>query len=492
MALAPYFGKNVVAISQLLGGFTPERLEEVLRDVIVGITFDETTAQLAEGQAILDMLVRLFARLYPKVSILGPNLYREKLLALAISINPSIEIADTPTINVAVGLGRPLDQQLYVGSNGWVASVSATGPLSVGASSNRIGAGIAACLGASWVFKTIFLPTESAETEVTFSGYSVERGDIPGPEIGDVDIQSAVLVGVGAVGNGTLWALLGLRGSLHVLDPQLIELSNLQRYVLTTSEDEHRVKVDLASDVLRTSWYVHPYKQSWAEFVQKNGYNWDIVLVALDSAKDRRSVQTSLPRWIANAWTQLGDLGISTHDFLNGACLSCLYMPKEKSLGDDEIVARALRVPEKSREIRDLLAQNRPASPALLELIAERLQVDLHSVKPFERRPLRTLYVDGLCGGAILPRSNNNDLARDMQVPLAHQSALAGVLLAAALIKHAVEPKCGTYVNRINLMRDIGQDLTQRAQKDPNLSCICADEVYKKVYRSKYGAKAPT
>src|SRR6266403_734495 len=61
-----------------------------------------------------------------------------------------------------------------------------------------------------------------------------------------------------------------------------------------------------------------------AEFVRTAGYDWPHVLVALDTAADRRSVQASLPKWIANSWTQPGDLGLSVHGQFDGpgACLS--------------------------------------------------------------------------------------------------------------------------------------------------------------------------
>ena len=69
------------------------------------------------------------------------------------------------------------------------------------------------------------------------------------------------------------------------------------------------------------------YKCEIAEFLQKKRYKVDRLLLALDSAYHRRAAQASLPRWIANAWTQPGDLGVSTHDFLDGACVYCLYLP---------------------------------------------------------------------------------------------------------------------------------------------------------------------
>ena len=67
-------------------------------------------------------------------------------------------------------------------------------------------------------------------------------------------------------------------------------------------------------------------------------------------------MQGSLPRWIANAWTQLGDLGVSSHCFLGqDACLACLYLPTQKSKSQDQIVAEGLKIPQLRDQVRVLL-----------------------------------------------------------------------------------------------------------------------------------------
>ena len=63
----------------------------------------------------------------------------------------------------------------------------------------------------------------------------------------------------------------------------------------------------------------------------------------------------------------------------------------------------------------------------------------LAKLLPFEGRPLRTLYTEGFCGGAVIPLGDPERPANDVHVPLAHQSALAGVLLAAAAVGHLTD-----------------------------------------------------
>ena len=92
-----------------------------------------------------------------------------------------------------------------------------------------------------------------------------------------------------------------------------------------------------------------------ARLLEKTHHQAENLLLALDSAKDRRAAQASLPRRIANAWTQPSDLGVSQHEFLDGACVNCLYLPEIRQRNEDDIIAEALGVPERLMEVRELL-----------------------------------------------------------------------------------------------------------------------------------------
>lgn len=206
------------------------------------------------------------------------------------------------------------------------------------------------------------------------------------------------------------------------------------------------------------------------------------VLSAVDSAAARREIQSTLPRWIANGWTQTGDLGVSDHNFLNDACLACLYLPNAESPSEDEVVATALRVPEYQTQIRDLLYRGLPAPDELLNLITERLGVAADTAASFANRPIRELYVDGICGGALIPAGVG---PAQIHVPLAHQSALAGVMLAAHLARRAAGSILPTtQVTRIDVRREVPDHPHQRAGKDVRGICICQDDDYVSAYKT--------
>jgi hypothetical protein len=290
-----------------------------------------------------------------------------------------------------------------------------------------------------------------------------------------------------------VWALARspLRGDLFLVDGERIELSNMQRYVLTTHADDKAVKTTLAAAAITNGLNPREHHGDWASFTATLGYRWPAVITALDSAFDRRTVQSALPRWIANAWTQPGDLGVSTHSFRNGACLACLYLPTGEGPNEDVIVANALGIPRLSAEVRTLLYSGAPAPAEVLDAIAAGLEVPREHLDPFDGQPIRTLYVEGVCGGAVIPLGKTGTPHQDIHVPLAHQSALAGVLLAARLVRMAAGADPGTTeITRLNVLRDPGQQPTQPALQDPRGICICQDADYQAVYADKWGPES--
>lgn len=501
MALADYYQRGAVAAAQVLAGFDEQRFRETLAGVTVGLSFG-ADALTVEGDALTDLATRLAARLYPSLAIRagpGAGVRATELRDLALAINPAIEIAEAPTIEIAVGVSAPeplTAAVIHAGSAGWDARISRMTPQAVGATNVPFGAGASACIAAANLFRATFLTHTEAhlDEDLVFSAYTGSHAATPpdAPVRAELD-HSAVLAGCGAIGNGALWALAraNLAGTIDLVDSETLDLGNMQRYVLGVRSDEGRPKVEIAAGALTGSLHPVPHQATLAEFVAARGHHQDRMLLALDSARDRRQAQASLPRWIANAWTQPGDLGVAVHRFGAGACVSCLYLPEGALPNEDQLVADALRVPDRLMEIRVLLHTGAGVPRALLDAVAAKLGVPIERLLPFEGRPLRALYVEGICGGTVIPLGQNGAPAQDVHVPLAHQSALAGVLLAAALMRDAAHAgPTTTMVTRINLMTPIGQELTRPAQADARALCICQDEDYRRVYALKYDGTA--
>ncbi|MER8922963.1 hypothetical protein NLY43_11845 [Mesorhizobium sp. C416B] len=103
----------------------------------------------------------------------------------------------------------------------------------------------------------------------------------------------------------------------------------------------------------------------------------------------------------------------------------------------------------------------------------------------FVGQPLRSFYQQAICGGFQL--SDGSRLVRTV-VPMAFQSALAGIMLAADLVKHSAGfPMSPTTSTRVNLLRPLGSYLHDPKAKDSSGRCICSDEDFVAAYRLKYG-----
>jgi hypothetical protein len=500
MALADYYDRAAIAVSQAIKGFDPEAFRATLERAVVGISFGPHAAASNEGRWLLDLLIRLLARLYPTLAIADgtPSALRGELVTLARAINPAITIVSAgSTITVAVGPDAPAaGATIFVGARGWSATLSRHEAQFVGNSENPLGAGAAACLAAANVFRAVFLTDKGrADSDLSVSLARLVSGGGDEPDLGGlIDRGRTALAGVGGIGNAVLWCLarVPIQGEIHLVDHQRVDLFNLQRYILAPQDSVGREKVLLGAEQFSGPMQAVPHQQSWAEFVGDHAYAWDRVLVALDTPRDRRLLQGSLPRWIANGWTQVGELGLSTHRApdANAPCLACLYLARGSQPNEDEQVTSALGLaadPSHLMTIRDLLYRGAPPPETVLREVATAKSIAWDVLVPYLTRPLRDLYVDGVCGGGVLPLGSQGPTAGELQVPLAHQSALAGVLVASAYaLDVAGVQRDGRQLVRLDLMRRFPPEPTREYPKDERAICICASADAVAAYRAKY------
>ena len=118
--------------------------------------------------------------------------------------------------------------------------------------------------------------------------------------------------------------------------------------------------------------------------------------------------------------------------------------------------------------------------------IATARDLPLANLLPFEGRPLRALYTEGFCGGGVIPLGDPGRPANDVHVPLAHQSALAGVLLAAAGVRMGLSGRVDSVVTRYDVLKPQKRFQVSPAAKHAGERCICQDADYREVYRRKY------
>lgn len=508
MSLANFFDRAALAASSVLRGFDATEFGRSLEDRRVGIQFDDAAVGAFEGRETLQLLTNLLSRLYPNVALLThgsqATSFRKTLEALARAINPAIVVDSEPgdlAACVVVGttrsqLGCPV---LYIGSDGWMVGVSQRNPVGSSDTNNPFGAGAAACFGAANVFRALFSDQLNngqmdEDWRLSLLHFARDPATADNQPLPAVNLGETHLVGLGAVGNAAIWALARIaevEGTLVLVDHESVDLSNLQRYVLALQSDVHRPKTQLAANAFaQGKLKLSSQPLPWGAYLsQRNSWHLPLVAVAVDSAAVRRGIQASLPRRVLNAWTQPGNLGVSRHSFVNDhACLMCLYLPREKQKNFDQLVAEAIGFPpEALMEVRDFLYRHTPLSRAFLERIASALRMDVQPLLPLEGKPLQVFYREAVCGGLILS-VNKGTPQGEVEVPLAFQSALAGILLAAEIVadRGGLRNQMLPPTTTIDLLKPLGSYLLFTQQKHPSGKCICQDQDFIEVFKAKY------
>ena len=278
-------------------------------------------------------------------------------------------------------------------------------------------------------------------------------------------------------------------GRLHVIDPEPIDETNPQRYVVATPSDVHVKKTTIAERLFsQHTLQIVPHDVRWQDIVPASGLERGVVAVAVDSAKDRIAIQAALPRKLINSWTQIGEAAVSRHgEFGIDGCLACLYWPSSKGRNEAEIIATELGLPERAKEIGGMLVMGTPLDDGFLRAVSTAKGIPLEVIAGFAGQPLQVFRARAVCGGLLL-QAQGSAVATGVEVPAPFQSALAGVMLAAELVLQAAEHRRefqrGTTTTRLDLLRPIPSIITY--PEAPREGCICGDPDYLGVYGDKF------
>lgn len=486
VALAPFFDRVYGAVGGHLS-VSRETLTASLEGITVGI---QCGVELSSNDAwIAEMATNLLARLYPRLAISGPGRLCSSLRELGNQINPSIEfVASAPgETTICIGSGHA-QGGLFPSASGWVARLTHCGSESKGPA-NPYAAAASATFAAAELFRRVFLRASPERnfslSLLKFDSHTGAELELPSGTLGDV-----LFVGAGAIGNAAIWSLARdekRRGHLIFVDAEELELSNLQRYVLGAFGDISKQKVLLAQDVLRqTRLSVEARHETLESFAKENsGINVPTVCISVDNARSRVAAQALLPKLIVNGWTGESALGASWHIFSRkAACLSCLYYPHGRGLSQTEQAAKALGFSPDRAAL--LWVTRQPLSEADIATAARALQADESMLEPWRGKSLGELYTDVVCGAVPI---NTPQTTRQEVVPLAHQSALAGTLMATELLKRthpalAAKSQPEVLVSWDNVLTP--PPTVWRKPRAREAGCICGDADYQLAYRAKW------
>ncbi len=517
MSLPRFFSRIADATLPLLGDIDREILRSRLEATTVRLHAREDVADeksLSEGFLFA---ANLLSRLYPRIVIDAPSTLATDAQELMRSINPGIDLDGEAAYSLAFSLEPPEGAGASVSAAGWNVVVD-------GATSGRptapapAAALAAAAVGVGELFRSVFSdvidrgktqPQPGSFNLVTLDGWS----DVGLPK--KFDVGTVHLAGAGAIGEAAVTALRAteVEGQLFVVDPESIEESNLQRYVLALDTDEGEYKTALVGRALEnTKIQVVEVPTPWGAD-ERSAPGQAVVLTALDTADARIEVQAGLHSHIYNAYTQPTDLGWSRHEnFGREPCLACLYWPEGQRPHQYQLMSSTFQQPE--LRVRWYLATGAPvgfpppqnvelptvlvpptteelqrwSTTPILEDIGAIFGMNPTSLDEWKGRSIDELYRDGICGGAIV-RLRTESNARDLLVPLAHQSAMAGIMLAVQVLVASDENlrmlRPRQVEGRYNVLR--GVPTTVAIPTFRTAMCICSDDDFRNVFEAHIG-----
>lgn len=167
-----------------------------------------------------------------------------------------------------------------------------------------------------------------------------------------VDLQRTYIAGVGAIGNGFLWAArhLDFRGQLRIADDDTVSSGNLNRQIWFQSEDIGSPKVNRIAERAQAFFpqlELIPFKHRLQEIPDRSNGPWlRRLIVAVDSRRARRELQNEFPGEVFDSsTTDIREIVVHYNIQPNAlACLSCIYEADEQEFTREKHIAEQLGV----------------------------------------------------------------------------------------------------------------------------------------------------
>jgi hypothetical protein len=138
--------------------------------------------------------------------------------------------------------------------------------------------------------------------------------------------------------------------------------------------------------------------------------------------------------------------------------------------------------------VKNLVVKRLPLTREILRMIAGARGCPAVALSEWEGRTISDFYGKAVCGGLFAKYAKDGLRRHEVFVPLAHQSALTGVLLATELVKIALglTTKGDPPEIRLNALFRPPEHILIPRGKSAAPRCICTDEDYLDVYRRKH------
>jgi molybdopterin/thiamine biosynthesis adenylyltransferase len=401
-------------------------------------------------------------------------------------------------VALAAGTFHP-GMQISFGSDGWNLSLDSGGPCRFSDRFNSVGSMSAACLAVSEAFKRVFimkanrmgLDPDSVPPMLLLNGrslistlaYAASTDDIPNLDLpAELDIGRMTVVGVGAGGGACLYALatLPLSGELWVVDPDVVNPHNLNRYIYATEEDARTLRRKanvlsrfLGSKILKCYTFDTPFLD-----FQSAHHDWprDLVVSTVDTAETRHAIQWEIPRVILDAAVDQSTFYVHRVELGQSACLKCTHTAYSEQT--DMVRAISAVIGMEYAEVCRIYFDNIPLTEDAAQHIGQNV-IPRGLEAPTEGMTLRD-WVMLHCGQLKLTAG------LDMTLPIPFATVLLGILLAGEIIKERYFPR---YVVRYRVNHNVfGLPSDWLVTPlNPKQDCpLCGDEIVKKIHRDLY------
>jgi|SRR6267143_4341992 len=403
--------ENKLSLTNILG-LGGEEAEELLSDEIL-LTYDKSDPAIGR-------LVH----------------YSQKILSRTF-LNVKTEVAGNPSVEIVFGNSAEISQTLHVFAHfGGLGKVIISDARPVGPSGKydlhaafQI---VIACYVAAFTMRRLLgasnivlpFPTDiSLDFTQLFPDWTFL--------IKAITIRKAYLAGAGAIGNAFLYALqtFDVAGEILICDGDQVSGGNLNRCLWFNDSHVGENKAAILAQVAQPRFArlrIHSYQGILSMVPEKAaGGKWlERLIVAVDSRRARRSLNSEIPREVYDAsTTDIREvfLHFNKRPLDGSACLECAYYLDAVEKAHERHVANALGVTVS--DIEELVISS-DAAARISEKYSEYKSADLTG------QSYDSLFKE-LCGkGSIIGKDDAQVLA-----PFAFVSVLAGALLAIEFVR---------------------------------------------------------
>ncbi len=484
--------------------------------VAVGVSAAWATS--LAGQVMLAASTNVLARLFrycPQLDVLAPPVPARKglplvepgrLLGEAVGASLSAlapvgfkgeygTVARRDGYDVALSIGGAeveAGRVIHLASDRWRAYAGLEPAVGAPDDPNPLGPLLAAGWGAALVAAELFRPLVPRPDALPgppdgawLSAFDYSDGRDQNPSLPGLDLGEVPILGLGAIGAAVAYALALLprpRGCLHLIDPDVLSDSNVERHFVSARADVHRLKVEQVGSVLNTlapTLKVHASAVRFEDWPRRDD-PFEIALCGSDSGASRRALQFALPRELINGGTSGSGFMVSKHRFEEGPCAACLYPEPAEPTSDLSDVVRQFGVGE------DVALELLSGRRVFDEEVAEAMHTRGRAVLAEER----TAQLIGKPFAEARRVACSEAIVRpDLPTPtVGFVSFLPGVLMVAELVKarHFANaplraPSNVLVADAFDLIR------LDREPRRKSRSCRCGDPLFVKAFRGRWG-----